>query len=216
MFGLSFPELVVLLLVAVVVLGPKELPRYLRKAGQLAGQLRRMAYDMRVKSGIDEIMRQEGIGADIAEIRRLASFARTELGSIITSVQATANSASLVDKATRPATAGAPPAVNGTAPVSAPSSATPDTAATPYAPTFLGATTAAGLAAVAAVPRTDGLAYSPGLVRVDRGREYPSGGPDAYGALPEGSGVYEGQLADSPLAADPLYAGEAASPEAQP
>ena len=72
MFGLSFGELVMLLLVAVVVLGPKELPRYLRKAGQLAGQLRRMAYDMRAKSGIDEVLRSEGIGTDIAEIRRLA------------------------------------------------------------------------------------------------------------------------------------------------
>ena len=77
MFGLSFGELVVLLIVAVVVLGPKELPRYLRKAGQFAGQLRRLAYDMREKSGIDEVLRTEGIARDIAEIRALA---RGELG----------------------------------------------------------------------------------------------------------------------------------------
>lgn len=68
MFGLSFGELVMLLLVAVIVLGPKELPRYLRKAGQLAGQLQRMARDMRAKSGIDDVLRSEGIGSDIAEI----------------------------------------------------------------------------------------------------------------------------------------------------
>ena len=36
-FGLSFGELCVLLLVAVVVFGPKELPRYLRKGGQTTG-----------------------------------------------------------------------------------------------------------------------------------------------------------------------------------
>ncbi|HEY8041017.1 MAG TPA: twin-arginine translocase TatA/TatE family subunit, partial [Polyangiaceae bacterium] len=72
MFGLSFGELCVLLIVAVVVLGPKELPRYLRKAGQFAGKLRRLAYDMREKSGIDEVLRTEGIDLDIAEIRKLA------------------------------------------------------------------------------------------------------------------------------------------------
>jgi hypothetical protein len=32
-FGISFGEFSVLLLVAMVILGPKELPRYLRKAG---------------------------------------------------------------------------------------------------------------------------------------------------------------------------------------
>jgi sec-independent protein translocase protein TatB len=71
-FGLSFGELCVLIIVAVVVLGPKELPRYLRKAGQFAAKLRRLAYDMREKSGIDEVLRTEGLDRDIAEIRRLA------------------------------------------------------------------------------------------------------------------------------------------------
>jgi len=75
-FGLSFGELVMLLLVAVIVLGPKELPRYLRKAGQLAGQLQRMARDMRAKSGIDDVLRSEGIGTDIAEIRPPARRSR--------------------------------------------------------------------------------------------------------------------------------------------
>jgi sec-independent protein translocase protein TatB len=85
-FGLSFGELCVLLIVAVVVLGPKELPVYLRKAGQLAGKLRRMAYDMREKSGIDEILRTEGIDRDIAEIRKLA---RGEIAGVVASVRST-------------------------------------------------------------------------------------------------------------------------------
>jgi sec-independent protein translocase protein TatB len=85
-FGLSFGELCVLLIVAVVVLGPKELPGYLRKAGQLAGKLRRLAYDMREKSGIDEILRTEGIDRDIAEIRKLA---RGEIAGVVASVRST-------------------------------------------------------------------------------------------------------------------------------
>jgi sec-independent protein translocase protein TatB len=91
-FGLSFGELCVLLIVAVVVLGPKDLPRYLKKAGQFAGKMRRLAYDMREKSGIDEVLRSEGIAGDIAEIRKLA---RGELGGVMAAVRSTADAARL-------------------------------------------------------------------------------------------------------------------------
>ena len=69
---MSFGELCVLVVVAIVVIGPKDLPRFLRKAGQFAGRLRRMATDVRAQSGIDEVLRSEGLTKDIAEIRRLA------------------------------------------------------------------------------------------------------------------------------------------------
>jgi sec-independent protein translocase protein TatB len=85
-FGLSFGELLVLLLVAVIVLGPKDVPRYLRKAGEFAGRLRRLAFDMREKSGIDEVLRAEGIDRDIAEIRKLA---RGEINGVVTAVRST-------------------------------------------------------------------------------------------------------------------------------
>jgi sec-independent protein translocase protein TatB len=182
-FGLSFGELVMLLLVAVVVLGPKELPRYLRKAGQLAGQLRRMAYDMRAKSGIDEVLRSEGIGADIAEIRRLASFARGELGSIVSELKNTANGVTIRDVPASPY-----------APTQAPS---------PVAATGVAAAgAAAGAMARGPTPTAPLPARAPAaipvmasaVVSIDRAREYPTEGADAYGVLPEGSKVYEGQL----------------------
>ena len=72
MFGFSFGELVVLVIVAIVVIGPKDLPKVLRRMGQWAGKLRRMASDIRRQSGIDEVLRGEGIAEDIAEIRKLA------------------------------------------------------------------------------------------------------------------------------------------------
>jgi len=78
-FGFSFGELVVLMIVGVVVIGPKELPKVLRKAGQWAGKLRRMAADIRTQSGIDDVLRGEGIAQDIAEIRKLA---RGEIDSV--------------------------------------------------------------------------------------------------------------------------------------
>jgi sec-independent protein translocase protein TatB len=98
-FGLSFGELCVLLIVAMVVLGPKELPKYLRKAGQLAGRLRRLAYEMREKSGIDEVLRTEGIDRDIAEIRQLA---RGEIGGVVTAVRSTADAVRNGDPSTSP------------------------------------------------------------------------------------------------------------------
>ena len=80
MFGFSFGELLVLIIVAMVVIGPKELPKLLRKAGQWSGKIRRFALDMRVQSGIDEALRTEGLDQDIAEIRKLA---RGELDGVV-------------------------------------------------------------------------------------------------------------------------------------
>jgi sec-independent protein translocase protein TatB len=71
-FGFSFSELVVVILVALVVMGPKDLPNMLRRLGQWAGKIRRMAADLRAQSGIDEALRSEGLADDIAEIRKLA------------------------------------------------------------------------------------------------------------------------------------------------
>jgi len=71
-FGFSFGELIVLIVVAIVVIGPKDLPKVLRKLGQWSGKLRRMAADLRAQSGIDDVLRAEGLSDDIAEIRKLA------------------------------------------------------------------------------------------------------------------------------------------------
>jgi sec-independent protein translocase protein TatB len=71
-FGFSFSELVVVIVVALVVIGPKDLPKMLRKLGKWAGKLRRMASDLRAQSGIDDALRAEGLADDIAEIRKLA------------------------------------------------------------------------------------------------------------------------------------------------
>jgi sec-independent protein translocase protein TatB len=71
-FGFSLSELVVVIVVALVVIGPKDLPKMLRKLGQYSGKLRRMASELRSQSGIDEALRTEGLAEDIAEIRKLA------------------------------------------------------------------------------------------------------------------------------------------------
>lgn len=72
MFGFSFSELIVVVLVTLIVMGPKDLPKMLRKLGQWAGKIRRAAADLRAQSGIDDALRSEGLAEDIAEIRKLA------------------------------------------------------------------------------------------------------------------------------------------------
>ncbi len=69
---MSFGELAVVVIVGLIVIGPKELPKVLRKLGQWAGKLRRMAADLRAQSGIDDAIRHEGLTDDIREIQKLA------------------------------------------------------------------------------------------------------------------------------------------------
>lgn len=59
-------------LVAIVVIGPKDLPKMLRRVGQWAGKIRRAAADLRAQSGIDDALRSEGLSDDLVEIRKLA------------------------------------------------------------------------------------------------------------------------------------------------
>ena len=71
MFGFSIPELVVVLLVGIVVVGPRELPELLRTAGKWVAKLQRLAFDMRSQSGIDKILQDEGLLDDIQQLRKL-------------------------------------------------------------------------------------------------------------------------------------------------
>ncbi|MEO7595856.1 MAG: hypothetical protein ABI134_31885 [Byssovorax sp.] len=62
----------VLLIVGIVVIGPKNLPSMMRTAGQWVTKLRRMSTDLRSQSGIDDLIRHEGLEKEIAELRSLA------------------------------------------------------------------------------------------------------------------------------------------------
>src|SRR5262249_24390768 len=87
--------------------------------------MRRLAYEMREKSGIDEVLRTEGIDRDIAEIRKLA---RGELGGVVSAVRST------TDAVRSPFAAHAGDTAAGAAP-SPPASG--DVASPAYAPTGL-------------------------------------------------------------------------------
>jgi sec-independent protein translocase protein TatB len=62
--GVGFAEMVLLVLVAVVVVGPKDLPLMMRKFGRFTGKMRAMAFEF--KQGFDELGRQ----AELEELRK--------------------------------------------------------------------------------------------------------------------------------------------------
>lgn len=64
-------EFVLICVVALVFVGPQKLPGLLRTLGQWIRKARSMVYDMRAQSGIDDILRAEGLHGGMSELRSL-------------------------------------------------------------------------------------------------------------------------------------------------
>lgn len=72
--GIGFEEMVLLVLVAIVVIGPKDLPLMMRKFGRFTGKMRAMAFEF--KQGIDELGRQ----AELDELRKEVAALKSSTG----------------------------------------------------------------------------------------------------------------------------------------
>jgi sec-independent protein translocase protein TatB len=70
-FGFSFTELALTAIVALLVVGPKKLPQMLRTLGTWVRKVRQMTTEVRAQTGIDSILREEGLEGGIAELRSL-------------------------------------------------------------------------------------------------------------------------------------------------
>lgn len=116
MFGIGLPELFLIGLVALVVVGPKNLPQTLRAIGRAVREFQRASRELRQEAGFDEV---------VDEVTRPL---REGLSGIEEDVRSTVDDAK----------------------------------------------------------RTMTLEDEP----VDLAMEYPEGGPDDFGALPEGANVY--------------------------
>jgi sec-independent protein translocase protein TatB len=69
--GVSFTEIAVIALVALIFVGPEKLPKMLYTLGQWVGKLRRLTTEVRAQTGIDELLRQEGFEGGLRELRGL-------------------------------------------------------------------------------------------------------------------------------------------------
>lgn len=72
--GVGFEEMILLVLVAIVVIGPKDLPLMMRKFGRFTGKMRAMAFEF--KQGLDELGRQ----AELDELRKEVAALKSSTG----------------------------------------------------------------------------------------------------------------------------------------
>lgn len=70
MFGISLSEILLIAVVTLIAVGPQKLPGMLRSMGQWIARLRRLTTEVRAQTGIDEILREEGIDG-VRELRAL-------------------------------------------------------------------------------------------------------------------------------------------------
>src|SRR6201999_3179009 len=130
MFDIGWSEFLVIAGVALIAIGPKELPGVLRMIGQWMGKARKMAAEF--QGQFQEAMREAEM-ADLKksfdEVREAASgFSK---GTLITSLQKDATNARRIDDAEKPMEAQAAPAV-----VSTTDPATPATLTAPVQKTL--------------------------------------------------------------------------------
>ena len=123
MFDIGWSELVVIAVVALIAIGPKELPGVLRMVGQWMGKARKMASEF--QGQFQEAMRE----AEMADLKK--SFdevkdAATGLapGNLMTSLQKDVADSLRIDDIDKPAEAPATPAIE---PPAAPAAPTPET-----------------------------------------------------------------------------------------
>jgi sec-independent protein translocase protein TatB len=76
MFDIGWSELLVIAVVAIVVVGPKDLPKLMRSFGLYAGKLRRAASDFQRQ--FEEAMRE----SEVEEVRKAIESVRTETPSL--------------------------------------------------------------------------------------------------------------------------------------
>lgn len=76
MFGIGVPELILIAIVALVVVGPRNLPGTLRAIGAAVREFRKVSRDLREQAGFDEVVDEvtrplrEGLSGIEAEVLR--------------------------------------------------------------------------------------------------------------------------------------------------
>lgn len=73
MFNIGFSELLLILLIAFVIVGPKDLPKVARWLGRAVKRLRRMRAELKSEIGLDELEKEA------AEVKRETQQIRQEL-----------------------------------------------------------------------------------------------------------------------------------------
>src|ERR1700753_4037539 len=134
MFDIGWSEFVVIAVVALIAIGPKELPGVLRMVGQWIGKARRMASEF--QGQFQEAMRE----AEMADLKKSFDEVREAAagfkgGSLMTSLQKDVTSALRIDDPEKPMDPQAAPSVAAATDAAVVSTETPVIPTTPEAPT---------------------------------------------------------------------------------
>jgi sec-independent protein translocase protein TatB len=70
-FGFSFSEVVLIGVVTLVAVGPQRLPGMLKNLATWVRKIRKMTTEVRQQTGIDEMLRAEGLHGGLNELRSL-------------------------------------------------------------------------------------------------------------------------------------------------
>ena len=84
MFDIGMAEMAVICVVALIVVGPKDLPQMFRLVGQFVGKARGMARDF--QRAMDRAADESGVGGVAADIKRAASMKNLGLDDIKTTM----------------------------------------------------------------------------------------------------------------------------------
>ncbi len=126
MFDIGWSELVVIAVVALIAIGPKELPGVLRMIGQWVGKARKMAAEF--QGQFQEAMREAEMAElkkSFDEVREAASGFGTN--NIVTALQKDVSSALRIDDVDKPAEVAPTPAIEPPASPTTPEAPTPAT-----------------------------------------------------------------------------------------
>ena len=67
MFGIGFGEMLIIAVILLIAVGPKQLPSLMKTVGKGMRDVRRAADDLRRSTGIDELMRDEDLRNPLRE-----------------------------------------------------------------------------------------------------------------------------------------------------
>ena len=95
-FGIGYTELLVIGIIAVIVIGPKDLPKVLRAFGKTMGKMRGMAREF--QGHLDQAMRESGLDEVKKEVQNLKKGVETETNAIKSSASSAAASISSAAK----------------------------------------------------------------------------------------------------------------------
>ncbi|HEX2431286.1 MAG TPA: Sec-independent protein translocase protein TatB [Aestuariivirgaceae bacterium] len=138
-FGVGYTELLVIAVVALIVVGPKDLPKLLRHLGQFTASVRRMAGEF--QRHLDEVAREADVDKVTSEIREATKIdlGEGEIRKAAADLRTALENTTPAADPHAPATASSPPSTaapspGAGAPASLPEAAVPEITATEVPP----------------------------------------------------------------------------------